>query len=149
MKNLFYFLGLSQPSADRSILNSYIVKECLEGKFVYKCTMCGKSSSVKPNIVNHVESVHFPNVFIYTCKYCGKMFPRSANLTRHLRTHTGEQPYKCKYCERSFSISSNLQRHVRNIHDKEKPFKVRMALTITFVNLKYMLLTKIKNALHV
>ena len=60
----------------------------------------------------------------YSCKYCGKMFPRSANLTRHLRTHTGEQPYKCKYCERSFSISSNLQRHVRNIHDKEKPFRV-------------------------
>lgn len=62
----------------------------------------------------------------YTCKYCGKMFPRSANLTRHLRTHTGEQPYKCKYCERSFSISSNLQRHVRNIHNKEKPFKVSL-----------------------
>ena len=61
----------------------------------------------------------------YTCRFCGKMFPRSANLTRHLRTHTGEQPYKCKYCERSFSISSNLQRHVRNIHNKEKPFKVR------------------------
>ena len=60
----------------------------------------------------------------YSCKFCGKAFPRSANLTRHLRTHTGEQPYKCKYCERSFSISSNLQRHVRNIHNKEKPFKV-------------------------
>ena len=60
----------------------------------------------------------------YSCRFCGKMFPRSANLTRHLRTHTGEQPYKCKYCERSFSISSNLQRHVRNIHDKEKPFRV-------------------------
>jgi uncharacterized Zn-finger protein len=64
----------------------------------------------------------------YTCKFCGKMFPRSANLTRHLRTHTGEQPYKCKYCERSFSISSNLQRHVRNIHNKEKPFKVSFCI---------------------
>lgn len=62
----------------------------------------------------------------YSCRFCGKNFPRSANLTRHLRTHTGEQPYKCQFCERSFSISSNLQRHVRNIHNKEKPYKVRL-----------------------
>ena len=67
----------------------------------------------------------------YSCTFCGKNFPRSANLTRHLRTHTGEQPYQCKYCERSFSISSNLQRHVRNIHNREKPFKVRKQFSNT------------------
>ena len=55
---------------------------------------------------------------------CGRMFDTEQHLTAHFRTHTGEQPYKCKYCERSFSISSNLQRHVRNIHNKEKPFRV-------------------------
>ena len=87
MKNLFYFLGLSQPNADRSILNSYIVKECLEGKFLYKCTMCGKSSSVKPNIVNHVESVHFPNLFIYTCKFCGKEYNAKNSLNVHISTN--------------------------------------------------------------
>lgn len=70
----------------------------------------------------------------YTCRYCGKIFPRSANLTRHLRTHTGEQPYKCQYCERSFSISSNLQRHVRNIHNREKPFKVEHKSSDSFYN---------------
>ena len=86
----------------------------------------------------------------YTCRYCGKMFPRSANLTRHLRTHTGEQPYKCKYCERSFSISSNLQRHVRNIHNKEKPFKVRFRIII-FLFLKCVLQNHVitKNINHV
>ena len=73
----------------------------------------------------------------YTCKFCSKSFPRSANLTRHLRTHTGEQPYKCKYCERSFSISSNLQRHVRNIHNQEKPFRVRWLEFFKIQNFEY------------
>ena len=85
------FVGLNQTGADRTILNDYIVKECLEGRTLFKCTMCSKASSQKPNIVNHVESVHFPGTFLYTCKYCGKEYNAKNSLNVHISTIHREQ----------------------------------------------------------
>ena len=38
----------------------------------------------KSNIVNHVESIHFPNLFIYTCQYCGKEYRTKNSLNVHI-----------------------------------------------------------------
>jgi len=53
----------------------------------WKCTICGKESAQKVNLVKHVESVHFP-VFSYECKFCGKSFSAKNSLYAHVsRTH--------------------------------------------------------------
>jgi len=74
----------SEP--DRSILHEYIKKEVIDGRPVSVCTMCGKSNNQKQNLMNHVESVHFPNMFTYTCKYCGKIYNAKNSLYVHMST---------------------------------------------------------------
>jgi len=79
--------GHQQPS--RSFLNNYITKDILDdGKRVYKCTICGKSSSAKArgNLKNHIESVHFPKLFTHTCKFCGRQYNSRNSLYVHTST---------------------------------------------------------------
>ena len=85
-KDFFCFLGLNPPEPDRTILNDYIVKECREGRTIFKCTLCSNANSKKQTMVNHVESVHFPGTFLYTCKYCGKEYNAKNSLNVHVST---------------------------------------------------------------
>jgi len=71
---------------DRSILHDYIKKEVIDGRNISVCTMCGKSSSQKHHLMNHLESVHFPNLFTYSCKYCAKTFNAKNSLHVHIST---------------------------------------------------------------
>ena len=87
---LIYFL-YSGGEPDRRVLYEYIKKEVINGKSVSVCTMCGKSNSQKHNIVNHVESVHFPNMFTYSCKYCGKTYNAKNSLHVHISTSHREE----------------------------------------------------------
>ena len=86
VQGIFPVMGKTGP--DRGMLNDYIVKDC-EG---LKCTVCGKRAKLngtKPNktaLLNHVESVHFPNTFTYTCKYCGKEYNAKNTLQVHIST---------------------------------------------------------------
>ena len=50
----------------------------------WKCTICGKESAQKQNLVKHVESVHFPGLFSYECKHCGKTFKAKNSLYFHV-----------------------------------------------------------------
>ena len=90
------FLG-DIAESDRSVLNTYVVKDNSEGKMFFKCTLCGKcntakqttinhvenkflcslcefSSTNRVHVLNHVESVHFPGSFKYHCDNCPKVF---------------------------------------------------------------------------
>ena len=63
------------------------VKKKLEGtQSVNYCTICGKSNSKRYNVLNHVESVHFPNMFEYPCEYCGHVFKSQNSYKVHLST---------------------------------------------------------------
>ena len=71
---------------DRQILNEYVVKDLDGGRTVFKCTICHKSTFRKHHIVNHVESVHFPEMFRYSCIYCGKDYKTKNSLDVHVST---------------------------------------------------------------
>ncbi len=64
------------------ILKQYVHYNTSEG--CYLCTICQKSNSQKPNIMRHIESIHFPNSFVYTCKYCLKQFSNKNNMYKHV-----------------------------------------------------------------
>lgn len=68
---------------DRKILLTYI-KKTEEGAF--SCTICGKINSQRGNSMNHVESVHFPDMFEYHCSYCGKKATNYNSLQVHVST---------------------------------------------------------------
>jgi len=78
--------GKGNPSGepDRTVLNQYINKEILHEKQIFVCTICGKSNGQKTNVVNHVESVHFPTLFVYLCKFCGKSQNNRNSLYVHI-----------------------------------------------------------------
>ena len=79
------FLG-DIAESDRSVLNTYVVKDNSEGKMLFKCTLCGKCNTAKQTTINHVESVHFPNVFTYNCSYCGKLYNAKNSLNVYIST---------------------------------------------------------------
>ena len=57
----------------------------------WKCSICGKESAQKVNLVKHIESVHFPDMFSYECKYCDKTFNAKNSLYAHVsRTHKSQ-----------------------------------------------------------
>ena len=77
-------LGNPSGEPDRTVLNQYINKEILHDKQIFVCTICGKSNGQKTNVVNHVESVHFPTMFVYLCKFCGKSQNNRNSLYVHI-----------------------------------------------------------------
>ena len=47
----------------------------------------------------------------YKCDVCLKVFTSKPNLINHYRTHTGEKPFACQICDRKFAQKNNLLRH--------------------------------------
>ena len=64
--------------------NSMIVKisNKINGKQLYKCTLCGKESDVKTNIKNHIEAKHLEGISI-PCNLCEKTFRSRNSLANH------------------------------------------------------------------
>jgi len=87
--------GLHGKGENRNTLNQYINRDVSEsGQTVYVCSMCGQKNSQKVNVLNHVESVHFPNSFVYTCQYCDTQFySKNARNVHVSRNHKNEN--KC------------------------------------------------------
>jgi len=72
--------GLPQLQSHDEFKN-FVAKD---GNGSHFCVICNafkhKSCS---NVVNHIESRHFPNSFVYSCKYCEKQFNARNSLNVH------------------------------------------------------------------
>jgi len=65
-------LDNSRGDEDRIGLLTYIQRISVDGKYVYSCSLCGRTNSHKTSLVNHIESSHFPTH--YKCDDCDKTF---------------------------------------------------------------------------
>jgi len=82
-----------EKGPDRSLLLEYIKKQQDGSGIRYKCTMCTMSNKLKTNVVNHVESAHFPDTFTYSCEYCGKTFKSLNSKNVHVsKMHRNFRP---------------------------------------------------------
>ena len=72
-----------------TILNEYIRKTVNEfGQSLFACTLCDLKNLQKCNVMNHIESQHFPGTFVYMCEYCHKEFQSKNALNVHIsRNH--------------------------------------------------------------
>lgn len=62
----------AEKGADRMFLQDYITLDRnIEGAIVYTCKVCGKQDTGKRNLINHIESRHFPS-YEYHCHLCNK-----------------------------------------------------------------------------
>ena len=66
-------------SNDRNSLVKYILQDSVG----FQCSLCGKTNNQKNNIMNHVESIHFPDTFIYQCHLCDKVVKTKSALNLH------------------------------------------------------------------
>ena len=67
------------------VFQDYIARS--EDSSAWQCTICGKESAQKVNLVKHVESVHFPDSFSHGCKYCGQTFNTKDKLYKHVQRY--------------------------------------------------------------
>ncbi|XP_077972579.1 uncharacterized protein LOC120340098 [Styela clava] len=96
------------------------VKTVHENQKIFECTICGRGSTCKANLLKHLR-IHTGEK-PYKCDVCGDRFARSDHLQAHQRTHSGERPYKCEVCGDRFNRRGNLRTHHRT-HTGEKPYK--------------------------
>ncbi|KAK5614704.1 hypothetical protein CRENBAI_018657 [Crenichthys baileyi] len=50
----------------------------------HKCSVCGRSFSVKSNMTRHMQ-LHSPKENV--CEVCGKSFPQKQQLSSHIKQH--------------------------------------------------------------
>ena len=109
------FIKLSLISDDpKSVLKQYSAYNTITK--LYECTICEKSCSYKGNLMNHIESIHFPNAFVYSCKYCGKQFHNKNTLSIHLtRRHKNRKAYRQDFwffmCCKDFIYKELIKSH--------------------------------------
>lgn len=84
--------------------------------------MCGKAFKTIGVLGAH-RAVH-TETKDFKCSNCEFSTNSKQNLIIHERTHSGVQLYTCKICSMKFSTASNCAKHMRNIHEKQKTFKV-------------------------
>jgi len=88
-------LGEGAAGNDRNILLKYITRSMNKdgsGEDQFKCDVCGKIGGRKDNMLNHVETIHFPGTFDYKCHVCTKPMPTKKALNNHIYRNHKDDP---------------------------------------------------------
>jgi len=75
--------SVNKGTNDRLSLMQYITQNSVGASASFQCTLCGKINGQKNNIMNHVESIHFPGSFTYHCQLCDKTVQTKSALNLH------------------------------------------------------------------
>ena len=75
-----WYLG----EARRCDLEQYIGTSALSNASrAHICIICAKDFVRRDHVINHLESVHFPESYNYTCNLCGVSFNTKNKLYKH------------------------------------------------------------------
>ena len=78
--NLMFFLFIGTVAG---MFQDYVTKSEVNSR--WQCTICGKESAQKVNLVKHIEAVHFPDSFSHECRYCGLAFNSKNKMYMHVQ----------------------------------------------------------------
>jgi len=53
----------------------------------WQCSICGKQTSQKSNLLKHIENIHYPGTYSYTCHVCNKIFQNKNSFYKHQAVH--------------------------------------------------------------
>ncbi|XP_052765281.1 zinc finger and SCAN domain-containing protein 4-like isoform X4 [Mya arenaria] len=79
---------------------------------LYFCPFCNRNFLTEEKFNAHVNTHTSIVTKPFKCELCVKSFSDKPNLRKHMRIHTGEMPYECSVCLRRFRSSSNRNRHL-------------------------------------
>ncbi|XP_037942941.1 zinc finger protein 585B-like [Teleopsis dalmanni] len=106
-----------------SLLQSHLVRDCLNPNKKYQCNDCGSRFVWEENLKLHLESRH-TNLKVQSndeiaqnlqCDICFKIFIWPRDLRRHKRDmhKRDDEKYECPYCDRKFNRKDNMNTHLK------------------------------------
>uniref|UniRef100_A0A4W5NKB7 PR/SET domain 15 n=1 Tax=Hucho hucho TaxID=62062 RepID=A0A4W5NKB7_9TELE len=116
LSTIFPLFLLPRPGSRKRFL-----RQGVDHKRVYKCTLCNKVFQNSSNLNRHIRS-HGDKLF--KCDECDKMFSRKESLKQHISYRHSkneldvEYRYKCNTCDKAFRVENALKFHNCRTNDK-------------------------------
>uniref|UniRef100_A0A4W5NQJ8 PR/SET domain 15 n=1 Tax=Hucho hucho TaxID=62062 RepID=A0A4W5NQJ8_9TELE len=121
-------VAVTMPRLTRTLLSAgkpgsrkRFLRQGVDHKRVYKCTLCNKVFQNSSNLNRHIRS-HGDKLF--KCDECDKMFSRKESLKQHISYRHSkneldvEYRYKCNTCDKAFRVENALKFHNCRTNDK-------------------------------
>lgn len=88
---------------------------------LYKCDICGRSSTSKHNLILHKQVVHSSFKERHECEICHRRFNQKPTLIRHMATHaTGSKDNICPQCGKGYVLGIQLKAHIKTVHSVDR-----------------------------
>ena len=105
-------------------------------KLDLKCYQCSTVFNTKPELIRHIESVHYKEYV--DCTDCDGTFSRkdsyeSHKKLQHSKSSNPVKTWKCLKCGEIFTMKKNLTRHEREVCPLLRLMQRSMVWDVTFV----------------